>query len=189
MKYVAILLIVLSCLRSNAQKDSLIVMRSGKSAFSQDSTLKYLEMGDDIFCGYFGRANKPVKNFRKFQKLVEAFPTDSLISLSQGDYNLSLRIYTTWALLLRNYDQVEIVAESLLRDTNEIAYSCGCLANQMYPVNQFVYLLFSGEIDLSAPKLSNKKLREIKSQYHIPKLKEKFREQCNSATFFNSSKN
>jgi hypothetical protein len=181
MKFILILVFVCHAILGNAQRrDTLTIGPSEAGVFGKDSTLKYLEIENEIYCESFGRLPIPVKNFQRFLKIYQSFSTDSLIQLAQGNYQLSLKVYAAWALLLRDYESVEIISRSLLQNYTVIGYSCGCIKGQEFPVNQFMYLLFAGEIDHSVNKLPSKKLKQIKSEFRIPALKDKIMQPCAS---------
>lgn len=134
--------------------------------FPNDTILSFLETGKSISCGVSGYSVVPVKNFDKFVHYAKNYPIDSLILLTNAKYDLTLRVYSIWALLLREYDSVDVVAKDLLSNRETIFYYCGCIAGQDFPTNQFIYLLFSGKIDTGIKKLDKKKLRSIESKYN-----------------------
>ena len=167
-KSIIISLLILWSIHAESQiKREILISTDSTSVLKKDTTLSFLEIGNRIYCeGFGGMVPKPVVNFEKFLFYTQHYSIDSIIKYSDSKYNLSLRVYSIWALLLRKYEAADIIAKELLLSKEEVLYNCGCISNQNFPVNQFIYLLFSGKIDTSIKHIKKSKLREINSRYN-----------------------
>lgn len=132
---------------------------------THDSAIYYLQTGDQVVCGFVGRSSQRVVNFSYFLRYAYRSPVDTLKYYLDNRFNLSLRLYSVWALLLRKTDSLEYMIDDLLKDTRTVRFSCGCIISQDFTVNEFIYLLFSGKIDLAIDDVSSKRLRYIKKAY------------------------
>ena len=132
-----------------------------------DSTIYYLQTGNNISCQALGRSLRGVYNFKQFVKFTRHYSIDTLRKYLDAKFSESLRVYAAWALILRKADSLGYVLADVLTDNRSVYYSCGCLGNQKFTVKQFVYQLINGQVDRAVTDIPRKTLRFIDARYQI----------------------
>ena len=151
------------------------------SFIRHDTILHALELGDKIYGNDLGMAPRAreVVNFTLFLWYASYYSIDTIKKYVDKKYNKVLRVYSAWALALRGEDSVEYLTADLLQDADTVYYSCGCIIGQEFTTRQFMYLLYSGKIDVGLQPLSSRSLRNIKNKYGLKS--EKVMQPCRSS--------
>jgi hypothetical protein len=165
MRLLLLLTLVYCAGPSIAQSRAFGVAGDYDARLAGDSILTYLNTKEVLCDESIGENGIPAINHAKFVYYTTHYSIDSIKMFMGKEYGLSLRIYSFWALLRRNYNSLELAGKELLTDTTSMRFYSTQF--DRFPTNTFLYELLAGNIDNHCITWPKERLIAIRNKYYI----------------------